>query len=65
MFTYSVALTTFPRNFPVMAASSIANIVKSSLGPIGLDKMLIDDIGVSVGCTTQLRFCKLSEYITF
>ena len=28
-----------------MAASSIANIVKSSLGPVGLDKMLVDDIG--------------------
>ena len=26
---------------------SIANIVKSSLGPVGLDKMLVDDIGVS------------------
>lgn len=33
----------------VMAASAVANIVKSSLGPIGLDKMLVDDIGV---CTT-------------
>lgn len=29
----------------IMAASSIANIVKSSLGPVGLDKMLVDDIG--------------------
>lgn len=29
----------------VMAALSIANIVKSSLGPVGLDKMLVDDIG--------------------
>lgn len=29
-----------------MAASAVANIVKSSLGPIGLDKMLVDDIGV-------------------
>jgi len=29
----------------VMAASSLANIVKSSLGPLGLDKMLVDDIG--------------------
>lgn len=28
-----------------MAASSLANIVKSSLGPQGLDKMLVDDIG--------------------
>ena len=32
----------------VMAAASIANIVKSSLGPVGLDKMLVDDIGVSL-----------------
>jgi T-complex protein 1 subunit alpha len=29
----------------VIAAASIANIVKSSLGPVGLDKMLVDDIG--------------------
>jgi len=28
-----------------MAVSAIANIVKSSLGPQGLDKMLVDDIG--------------------
>lgn len=28
-----------------MAAATIANIVKSSLGPVGLDKMLVDDIG--------------------
>uniref|UniRef100_A0A8C9FIE7 T-complex protein 1 subunit alpha n=1 Tax=Pavo cristatus TaxID=9049 RepID=A0A8C9FIE7_PAVCR len=31
----------------VTAASAIANIVKSSLGPVGLDKMLVDDIGVT------------------
>jgi len=30
----------------VTAAVAIANIVKSSLGPVGLDKMLVDDIGV-------------------
>ena len=29
----------------VMAACAIANVVKSSLGPVGLDKMLVDDIG--------------------
>lgn len=28
-----------------MAACSIANIVKSLLDPVGLDKMLVDDIG--------------------
>lgn len=29
----------------VTAATAVANIVKSSLGPTGLDKMLVDDIG--------------------
>jgi len=24
---------------------AVSNIVKSSLGPVGLDKMLVDDIG--------------------
>ncbi len=33
-------------NFSVMAAMSVANIVKTSLGPVGLDKMLVDDVGV-------------------
>ena len=28
-----------------MAVTSLSNIVKSSLGPQGLDKMLVDDIG--------------------
>ena len=28
-----------------MAVQALANIVKSSLGPQGLDKMLVDDIG--------------------
>ncbi|CAL5219347.1 g1163 [Coccomyxa viridis] len=28
-----------------MAVAAVANIVKSSLGPVGLDKMLVDDIG--------------------
>lgn len=28
-----------------MAALSIANIVKTSLGPVGLDKMLVDEVG--------------------
>jgi chaperonin GroEL (HSP60 family) len=30
----------------VMATQAIANIVKSSFGPSGLDKMMVDDIGV-------------------
>jgi len=29
----------------VMAVSALANIVKSSLGPVGLDKMLVDEVG--------------------
>ncbi|KAI2493475.1 hypothetical protein MHU86_21056 [Fragilaria crotonensis] len=33
------------RTSNVTAALAIANIVKSSLGPVGLDKMLVDDIG--------------------
>ncbi|KAM4874527.1 T-complex protein 1 subunit alpha-like [Thomomys bottae] len=33
------------RSQHIMAAASIAGIVKSSLGPVGLDKMLVDDIG--------------------
>ncbi|PWN23879.1 T-complex protein 1 [Microstroma glucosiphilum] len=33
------------RNQNVLAAQQIANVVKSSLGPVGLDKMLVDDIG--------------------
>ncbi len=34
------------RRATVLAATTIANIVKSSLGPMGLDKMLVDNIGV-------------------
>lgn len=33
------------RSQNVTAAVAIANIVKSSLGPVGLDKMLVDNIG--------------------
>ena len=33
------------REANVTAASAIANVVKSSLGPVGLDKMLVDQIG--------------------
>lgn len=28
------------------AVQAIANVVKSSLGPMGLDKMLVDSIGI-------------------
>ena len=33
------------REANVTAALAIANVVKSSLGPVGLDKMLVDQIG--------------------
>ena len=36
---------------PVVATQAIANVVKSSFGPSGLDKMMVDDIGV---CCTKL-----------
>lgn len=32
----------------VLAVQTIANIVKTSLGPVGLDKMLVDNLGVSL-----------------
>jgi len=31
---------------PVVATQAISNVVKSSFGPSGLDKMMVDDIGV-------------------
>ena len=34
----------------VLATQAIANVVKSSFGPSGLDKMMVDDIGVSFFC---------------
>ena len=30
----------------VLATQAISNVVKSSFGPLGLDKMMVDDIGV-------------------
>lgn len=33
------------RDQNVHATSAIANVVKSSLGPVGLDKMLVDEVG--------------------
>lgn len=33
------------RNSNVLAALSVSNIIKSSLGPVGLDKMLVDQMG--------------------
>lgn len=42
----------------VVAAQAIANIIKSSLGPLGLDKMLVDNIGV---CEQEKRSYNLSQ----
>ncbi|KAK4683615.1 T-complex protein 1 subunit alpha, partial [Tremellales sp. Uapishka_1] len=33
------------RDQNVMAAQTVSNILKSSLGPVGLDKMLVDNVG--------------------
>ena len=47
-----------------MAAAALANIVKSSLGPLGLDKMLVDDIGVIKNLIYQL-IKKENNFIKF
>jgi T-complex protein 1 subunit alpha len=39
------SISLFNLTLIVMAVQSLSNIVKSSLGPQGLDKMLVDDIG--------------------
>ena len=44
--THTLHTHTHTHTHTVMAAVSVANIVKSSLGPVGLDKMLVDDVGV-------------------
>ncbi|CAI5030814.1 ATV_HP_G0013770.mRNA.1.CDS.1 [Saccharomyces cerevisiae] len=41
----------------VLAAMAVANVVKSSLGPVGLDKMLVDDIGDLPSPTMVPLFC--------
>ncbi|KAF2303516.1 hypothetical protein GH714_018914 [Hevea brasiliensis] len=40
-----MAIATQALDILVVACQAVANIVKSSLGPVGLDKMLVDDIG--------------------
>lgn len=41
----------FPNLLSVMATQAISNVVKSSFGPSGLDKMMVDDIGVRMPTT--------------
>ena len=38
--------TAHSNTWTVLATQAIANVVKSSFGPSGLDKMMVDDIGV-------------------
>jgi T-complex protein 1 subunit alpha len=48
----------------VMATSSVANIIKTSFGPVGLDKMLVDDIGdvtISNDGATILKLLELEH----
>ena len=42
----------------VMACMAIANIVKTSLGPVGLDKMLVDDIGDTTVTNDGMECCR-------
>ena len=48
-----------------MAAASLANIVKSSLGPLGLDKMLVDDIGVRMKVFINEKKNSYSKFLQF
>ncbi len=49
------------RDQNVSAICSVANIVKSSLGPVGLDKMLVDSIGDVVISNDGATIMKLLE----
>lgn len=40
-----VPIFNFSVDAAVMACTALANILKSSLGPVGLDKMMVDNIG--------------------
>jgi hypothetical protein len=42
------------RSANVRAAIAVANLIKTSLGPVGLDKMLVDEIG---DVTSVFRLC--------
>lgn len=45
-FNKNILINSLLDKLIVTAAVAIANVVKSSLGPEGLDKMLVDDVGV-------------------
>lgn len=47
----------------VLATQAIANVVKSSFGPSGLDKMMVDDIGVCNLALTRSALDYISHFI--
>lgn len=52
------------RNQNVLAVQAIANVIKTSLGPVGLDKMLVDNIGdvtISNDGATILRLLEVEH----
>lgn len=49
------------RSQNVLAVAAIANIVKTSLGPVGLDKMLVDDVGEVTVTNDGATILKLLE----
>ncbi|XP_057498089.1 T-complex protein 1 subunit alpha-like isoform X2 [Actinidia eriantha] len=46
----------------VVACQAIANIVKSSVGPVGLDKMLVDDIGDATVSNDGATILKMLDF---
>ena len=56
--TFDYSFKRHTDGYAVLATQAIANVVKSSFGPSGLDKMMVDDIGVGHGpysSRTRLR----------
>lgn len=52
------------RDYNIKAAIALSNILKSSLGPLGLDKMLVDSIGdvtISNDGATILKLLEVSH----
>ena len=62
IITVQLTQGTSSLTFLAIAVNAIANIVKSSLGPQGLDKMLVDEIG-EVTITNDGLFNKIPVVI--
>ena len=62
IITVQLTQETSSLTFLAIAVNAIANIVKSSLGPQGLDKMLVDEIG-EVTITNDGLFNKIPVVI--